>query len=85
MNELIFETLMERSLDEPSSSYGHIAEKFILSKDKLSVIYIINEKARFSNDDLITAEDIKFSFEMLTSTSAHPQYKIYWSDFSFNI
>ena len=80
MNELIFETLMERSLDEPSSSYGHIAEKFILSKDKLSVIYIINEKARFSNNDLITAEDIKFSFEMLTSTSAHPQYKIYWSD-----
>ncbi len=80
MNQLVFETLMERSLDEPSSSYGHIAEKFILSKDKLSVIYTINEKAKFSNNDSITAEDIKFSFEMLTSPDAHPQYKIYWAD-----
>ena len=80
MNDLIFETLMERSLDEPSSSYGHIAEKFILSEDQLSVIYFINEKARFSNDDPVTANDVKFSYEKLVSKDAHPQYRIYWND-----
>ena len=80
MNELIFETLMERSLDEPSSSYGHIAKSFILSNDQLSVTYTINEEAQFSNGDPITAEDVKFSYEMLISKEAHPQYKIYWSD-----
>ena len=80
MNDLIFETLMERSLDEPSSSYGHIAEKFILSEDQLSVTYFINKRARFSNDDPITAKDVKFSYEKLVSKDAHPQYRIYWAD-----
>ena len=80
MNDLIFETLMERSLDEPSSSYGHIAEKFILSEDQLSVTYYINKRARFSNDDPITARDVKFSYEKLVSKDAHPQYRIYWAD-----
>jgi len=80
INNLVFETLMERSLDEPSSSYGHIAEDYILADDKLSVTYIINEKAKFSNGDTITASDIKFSFETLISKDAHPQYRIYWAD-----
>ena len=80
INNLVFETLMERSLDEPSSSYGHIAEDYILADDKLSVIYIISEKAKFSNGDDITASDIKFSFETLISEDAHPQYRIYWAD-----
>ena len=80
INDLLFETLMERSLDEPSSSYGHIAEDYILADDKLSVTYIINKKAKFSNGDAITASDIKFSFETLISKDAHPQYRIYWAD-----
>ena len=80
INNLVFETLMERSLDEPSSSYGHIAEDYILANDKLSVTYIISEKAKFSNGDAITASDIKFSFETLISEDAHPQYRIYWAD-----
>lgn len=80
MNDLVFETLMERSLDEPSSSYGHIAKRFVLSDDQLSVTYFINEQAKFSNDKPVTADDVKFSYEMLISQVAHPQYKIYWSD-----
>jgi len=80
INDLVFETLMERSLDEPSSSYGHIAEDYIFADDKLSVTYIINKKAKFSNGDAITASDIKFSFETLISKDAHPQYRIYWAD-----
>ena len=80
LTNLVFETLMERSLDEPSSSYGHIASKYTLSDDKLSVIYHIKNYAQFSNGDEITAYDVEFSYKTLISKDAHPQYKIYWSD-----
>ena len=80
MNNLMFETLMERSLDEPSSSYGHIASGYKLSQDKMSVIYYIKDNAKFSNGDKISAQDVEFSFLTLISKYAHPQYKIYWSD-----
>ena len=80
LTNLVFETLMERSLDEPSSSYGHIASGYILSDDKLSVIYYIKDNAYFSNGDKITANDVEFSYKTLTGKDAHPQYKIYWSD-----
>ena len=80
LTNLVFETLMERSLDEPSSSYGHIARKYKLANDGLSVTYYIKDHAKFSNGDDITSEDVRFSFETLISKDAHPQYRIYWSD-----
>ena len=80
LTNLVFETLMERSLDEPSSSYGHIAYKYILAENGLSVTYYIKKNAKFSNGDDITADDVKFSFETLISKDAHPQYRIYWAD-----
>ena len=80
LTNLVFETLMERSLDEPSSSYGHIAYKYELADNELSVTYFIKDYAKFSNGDDITASDVKFSFETLISKDAHPQYRIYWAD-----
>ena len=80
LTNLVFETLMERSLDEPSSSYGHIAYKYVLADNGLSVTYYIKNNAKFSNGDDITADDVKFSFETLISKDAHPQYRIYWAD-----
>jgi len=80
LNVLMFETLMERSLDEPSSSYGHIAYKYILADDGLSVTYYIKDHAKFSNGDEIVADDVLFSYQTLISKDAHPQYRIYWAD-----
>ena len=80
LNDLVFETLMERSLDEPSSSYAHIASSYEIADDKLSVIYYIDDKAKFSNGDRIKAVDVKFSFDTLMSNDAHPQYRLYWAD-----
>ena len=71
---------MTRSLDEPSSSYSLIAKSYRLSDDRLSVEYYIDEKAKFSNGDQVTAYDVKQSFDLLVSEAAHPQYRIYWSD-----
>ena len=71
---------MVRSLDEPSSSYGHIASGYDLANDGLSVTYFIKKNARFSNGEQITADDVKFSFQTLMSNVSHPQYRLYWSD-----
>ena len=80
LNDLVFETLMDRSLDEPSSSYAHIASGYKLAKDGLSVTYYIKSNAKFSNGDHITAHDVDFSFNTLMSKVSHPQYRLYWSD-----
>lgn len=77
---LIFESLMHRSLDEPFSVYGLLAEDIQLADDKLSVTFRLNPKARFSDGSEVTAEDVKFSFDTLKSPKAHPQFRIYWSD-----
>ena len=80
MNNLMFDTLMTRSLDEPSSSYALLAKSYKLAEDQLSVKYYIDENAKFTNGDKVTANDVKYSFELLVSEAAHPQYRIYWAD-----
>ena len=80
LGTLVFETLLEKSLDEPFSMYGMIADDFILADDGLSVTFHINPKARFSNGSPIKAEDVKFSFDTLMSKAAHPQFRIYYQD-----
>jgi microcin C transport system substrate-binding protein len=77
---LVFESLLEKSMDEPFSEYGLIADDFNLADDGMSVTFHINPLARFSNGDDITAEDVKYSFDTLMSKAAHPQYRVYYAD-----
>ena len=79
---LVFESLLEKSLDEPFSAYGLIADDFSLADDGLSATFHINPLARFSNGDAITAEDVKYSFDTLMSKAAHPQFRVYYGDVS---
>lgn len=80
LSMLVFESLLEKSLDEPFSEYGLIADDFYLADDGLSVIFHINPLARFSNGDKITASDVKYSFDTLMSKTAHPQFRVYYAD-----
>ena len=80
LGELVFESLLEKSLDEPFSMYGLLADDFSLAEDGLSATFHLNPKARFSNGKPVLAEDVKFSFDMLMSKQAHPQYRIYYGD-----
>ena len=77
---LVFESLLEKSLDEPFSEYGLIADDFYLAEDELSVTFHINPLARFSNGDAVTADDVKYSFDTLMSKAAHPQFRVYYAD-----
>jgi microcin C transport system substrate-binding protein len=80
LTQLVFEPLMDQSLDEPYSVYAHLAEDIALASDRLSVTFRLNPNARFSNGKPVTAADVKFSFDTLKSKAAHPMYRFYWSD-----
>lgn len=80
ITDLVFETLMEQSLDEPFSQYGLLAQDVVLAADKLSVTFRLNPKARFSDGSPVFAADVKHSFDTLKSNLAHPQFRFYWAD-----
>lgn len=80
LTELLLQTLMAKSEDEPFSLYPLIAKDIQLAADKLSVTFKLNPKARFSDGSELTTEDVKFSFDTLKSDQAHPQYRLYWAD-----
>ncbi len=77
---LLFDSLMVASDDEPFSKYPLIANDIQLAEDQLSVQFKIDERARFSNGDMITAHDVKFSFDTIMSEKAHPQFKFVYGD-----
>jgi microcin C transport system substrate-binding protein len=76
----IFEPLAVSSLDEPFAAYGLITKGIELAEDKKSVLFTLNEKARFSDGSPVTVEDVKFSLETLKSDAAHPFYQMYYQD-----
>ena len=78
--ELVFETLTVYSLDEPNTQYGLLADDIDVAPDFGAVTFHINPKARFSNGDPITAKDVKYSFNVLTSKKASPRFKSYFSE-----
>ncbi len=77
---LVFETLAVPSWDEPDTMYGLLAKDIELAPDELSMTFRLNPKARFSNGDPVTAQDVKYSFDQLMSKAATPVYRQYWMD-----
>jgi len=75
---MIYDTLLTQSSDEPFSTYGLIAEKIKVADDYSSVSFLINKKARFHDGHPISANDVKFSFDLLIEKGA-PLYKSYYS------
>lgn len=71
----MIETLMQRSGDEPMTVYGLVAEEMQVAPDRSWVAYRLHPKARFNNGDPVLAEDVKHSWEMLTSKHASPEYR----------
>lgn len=77
----LYESLTVHSEDEAFSEYGLIAERIIIPDDRSWVTFELNQNARFSDGKSITAEDVKYSFEMLTTHErAQPFYAAYYGD-----
>jgi microcin C transport system substrate-binding protein len=78
--DLMFETLTTGSSDELASAYGLLADDIRVAPDRMSTTFHINSKARFSNGDPVTADDVKYSFDTLRSPRAAPQFAAVFAD-----
>ncbi|SEM76532.1 peptide/nickel transport system substrate-binding protein [Gemmobacter aquatilis] len=71
------ETLMGRSLDEPFTLYGLLAESIQTDAARSYVAFTLRENARFSDGSPVTPEDVIWSFETL-GTQGQPRYATAW-------
>ncbi|KPA88894.1 MULTISPECIES: extracellular solute-binding protein [Pseudomonas] len=60
--------------DEPTSSYGLIAQTVEYSEDRSWVVFNLRPEARFHDGTPITAYDVAFSYRLLLK-EGHPQYR----------
>ena len=72
------ESFMGRSLDEPFSLYGVLAESIETGPNREWVEFTLREGATFSDGSPVTIEDVIWSYETL-GTVGHPRYLGFWS------
>jgi peptide/nickel transport system substrate-binding protein len=72
------ESLMARSLDEPFTLYGLLAETIESGPNREWVEFTLRPEARFSDGSPVTVEDVIWSHETL-GTIGHPRYHGFFS------
>jgi len=73
----VWETLMQRSYDEPFTLYPQVAAGLEVPEDRSWVIFHIDRRARFSDGRPATAEDVRFSYELLRERG-RPNHRSYF-------
>lgn len=69
---LLYESLMTRSSDEPFSLYGLLAETVEWDEDRTFIQFNLNPKAHWQDGKPITPEDVIFSFNLLQEKGRPP-------------
>jgi peptide/nickel transport system substrate-binding protein len=59
------QSLLARALDEPFTGYGLLARSVEMPEDRSFVLFRLDPRARFSDGRPVTAEDVRFTFELL--------------------
>ena len=72
---LMFDTLMERAMDEPDAVYGLVAETADVADDGKSVTFALRREAKFADSSALTGDDVCDSFRLL-STQGHENIKL---------
>jgi microcin C transport system substrate-binding protein len=78
---LLYDTLTVGSLDEPFTEYGLLAESIEVPADKSYVQFVLRENAKWHDGVPVTADDVVFSFETLT-TQGDPFFADYYASVS---
>ncbi|WP_455474818.1 extracellular solute-binding protein [Bartonella sp. B30(2025)] len=69
---LVYETMMVRSRDEAFTLYSLLAEKVELNDERTEITFFLNPKARFSDGNPVTTEDVLFTVELLKDKGRLP-------------
>jgi microcin C transport system substrate-binding protein len=77
---LVYETLMADSLDEPSTSYGLIADWASYPADYSSVTFHLRKEARWHDGTSVTPEDVIYSLDV--NKTANPRLGLYYKNVS---
>ena len=78
---MIYDTLLFHTSDEAFSEYGLIADSFEMPSDRSFVTFNLRDIAKFHDGTPITAEDVKWTFEVLRD-KGHPFYRAYYANVS---
>ncbi|MFZ2100948.1 MAG: extracellular solute-binding protein [Oricola sp.] len=68
----LYESLMQRSRDEPFTMYGLIAETIETDTDRTWAEFSINPKAKWSDGEPITPEDVIFTYQIFAEKGRPP-------------
>ena len=74
LNTMVFESLMARSQDEPFTLYGLIASGMDTDEARSFATFHLDPAARFSDGTPITADDVRFTFDLLKA-KGRPQQR----------
>ncbi|WP_084308634.1 extracellular solute-binding protein [Phytopseudomonas flavescens] len=75
----LYSPLAVRSLDEPYTVYGLIAERLELAEDRRWLRVHLDPRARFHDGEPIRAEDVRYTYELLT-TRGSLAYRVRFAD-----
>ncbi len=67
---MVYETLMDRSLDESAAEYSLLADAVAFPPDISSATFRMNPKAKWQDGTPVTAEDVVWSFDELMKLNA---------------
>ncbi|WP_305857280.1 extracellular solute-binding protein [Balneatrix alpica] len=76
---LLYDTLAVHAYDEPFTMYGLVAKDIILANDRSWIEFRIHPDARFQDGHPISAEDVAYTFKLLTE-QGNPFYQAYYHD-----
>ncbi|WP_226502794.1 extracellular solute-binding protein [Pseudomonas sp. MWU16-30317] len=76
---LVYSPLAVRSLDEPYTVYGLVAQGIERDKDGLWLRFILDPRATFADGTPITAEDVRYTFNLLI-TQGSLRYRTQFAD-----
>jgi len=72
--DLVFDRLMMRSVNEPFTMYPLLAKSIDVDDERTYAEFTLDERAKFSDGQPVTPEDVIFTFEILRD-KGYPRYK----------